>query len=99
MADGQAAIHSHGTQDESWCQTKETHGKAKQFTQCLTTQTNQRQVLGVADEDWWAEETGAQQVSESQAGHQDAEDGRPGAMFLLVDSEDEESQEVSHNSC
>lgn len=98
VANGQAALHSHGTQDEHGCQAEETHGKAKEVTQAFTTQTDQRHVVGVADEHRWAEEAGAQQVGKGQAGHQDAEDGGPGSMLLLVNPEDEESQEVSHHT-
>lgn len=98
VANGQAALHSHGTQDEHGGQAEETHGKAKQVTQAFTTQIYQRHVAGIADEHRWAEEAGAQQVGEGQTGHQDAENRRPGAVLLLVDSKDEESQEVSHHT-
>lgn len=54
--------------------------------------------MGVANEHRWAEKAGAQQVSEGQAGHQDAEDRRPGVVPLLVHSEDEEGKQVSSDS-
>ena len=98
VADGQAALHGHGTQNERGRQAVETHGKAKDVAQALPPQTDQGHVAGIADEHRRAEEAGTQQVGENQAGHQDAEDRRPGAMLLLVHAEDEESQEVSHHA-
>lgn len=98
VADGQAALHGHGAQDEHGRQAEEAHGEAEELAQALTAQTYQGQVAGVADEHRRAEEGGAQQVCEGQAGHQDAEDRGPGAMLLLVHPEDEESQEVSHHT-
>ena len=98
VADGQAALHGHGAQDERGRQAEETHGEAEEVAQAVTAQTDQGHVAGVADEHGRAEEAGAQQVGERQAGHQDAEDGRPGAMLLLVHPEDEEGQQVPHHA-
>lgn len=95
VADSQAAFHSHGAQDERGRQAEETHGKAKEVAKVSVTQTYQGHVPGIADEHRWAQEAGAQQVCESQASHEDAEDRGPGAMLLLVHSQDEEGQEVS----
>lgn len=97
VADGQAALHGHGAQDERGSQAEETHGKAKEVAKARTPQSDQGLVAGVADEHRWAEEAGAQQVSEGQARHQDAEDRGLGAMLFLVHPEDEESQEVPHH--
>lgn len=98
VADGQTALHGHGAQDESGREAEETHGEAEEVTQAVTAQTDQGHVAGVADEHRRAEEAGAQQVGERQAGHQDAEDRRPGAMLLLVHPEDEEGQQVPHHA-
>jgi len=98
VADGQAALHGHGAQDERGRQAEEAHGEAEEVAQALAAQTDQGHVVGVADEHGRAEEASAQQVGEGQAGHQDAEDGRPGAMLLPVDAEDEEGQQVSDHA-
>lgn len=97
-ADGQAALHGHGAQDERRRQAEEAHGESKEVTELLIAQRDQGHVPSVADEDGRAEQAGAQQVGEGQAGHQDAEDRGPGAMLLLVHAEDEESQQVSHHA-
>lgn len=98
MADGQAPLHGHGAQDEHGRQSEKTHGEAEELAQSLPSQADQGAVVSVTDEHGRAENTGAQQVCERQAGHQDAEDRRPGAMLLLMDPEDEEGQEVPHHT-
>lgn len=98
VADGQAALHSHGAQDECRCQSKETHGKPKEVTQPVLSQADQRHVVGVADEHRWAEKAGPQQVGEGQTRDQDNKHRGAGSVLLLVDSEDEERQQVPHHS-
>lgn len=98
VADGQAPFHGHGAQDEHGGESEKTHGEAEELAQPLPSQTDQGDVAGVTDEHGGAENAGAQQVCERQAGHQDAEDRRPGAMLLLMDPEDEEGQQVPHHT-
>lgn len=97
VADGQAPLHGHGAQDEHGRESEETHGEAEEIAQSLPAQAEQGDVARVAGEHGRAEDAGAQQVRERQAGHQDAEDRRPGAVLLLMDAEDEEGQEVPHH--
>lgn len=98
VADGQAPLHGHGAQDEHGCESEKAHGEAEELAQALPSQADQGDVASVAGEHGGAENAGAQQVCERQAGHQDAEDRRPGAMLLLMDHEDEERQEVPHHT-
>lgn len=98
VADGQAPLHGHGAQDEHGRQSEKTHGEAEELAQSLPSQADQGEVASVAGEYGRAEDAGPQQVCERQAGHQDAEDRRPGAMLLLMDPEDEEGQEVPHHT-
>lgn len=98
VADGQTSLHCHGAQDKHGRESEETHGKAKELAQSLPTQADQGNVPSVAGKHGRAEDTGAQQVCERQAGHKDAEDRRPGAVFFLMDPKDEEGQEVPHHT-
>lgn len=56
VTDGEAPLHRHSTEDEHRGQAEERHGEGEESAQPpISSQTNQRFALGIANEHWWTE--------------------------------------------